>query len=134
MNILGILVVVLGGVLSGLFTAPLAYIKGWQWENSWLIYTIYAMVRRWCLNLALIAKFNTHDHIPLFPQVLFPWIFAFFALEDLPNIYSDAPAHAIIMALVRRLSELFPCFLLYHDGCQVFGFLWGIGSVTFGLG
>eukprot|EP00045_Choanoeca_perplexa_P003056 m.28451 g.28451 ORF g.28451 m.28451 type:complete len:350 (+) comp11840_c0_seq1:115-1164(+) len=90
MNIVGLLLVVLGGVLSGLFTAPMAYVKGWQWENSWLIYTIYAMV-------------------------LFPWIFVFFALESVPDIYSNAPAHAIIMALV-------------------FGFIWGVGSVTFGLG
>eukprot|EP00730_Choanoeca_flexa_P004189 TRINITY_DN11623_c0_g1_i6.p1 TRINITY_DN11623_c0_g1~~TRINITY_DN11623_c0_g1_i6.p1 ORF type:complete len:348 (+),score=37.33 TRINITY_DN11623_c0_g1_i6:194-1237(+) len=90
MNILGVLVVVVGGVSAGLFTAPLAYVKGWQWENSWLIYTIYAMV-------------------------FSPWIFVFFALDHVPDIYSNAPTHAIVMALV-------------------FGFVWGIGSVTFGLG
>ncbi|EDQ92293.1 uncharacterized protein MONBRDRAFT_30717 [Monosiga brevicollis MX1] len=88
--IVGILVVVLGGTLSGLFTAPMSYNKGWAWENGWLIYSIYAML-------------------------LCPWIFAFYALDDLPQVYQESPAEAIGAAIGL--------------GC-----LWGIGSVLFGLG
>lgn len=42
---LGVLLILLGGVVSGSFTAPLRFIQGWEFENSWLLYTVYGMVR-----------------------------------------------------------------------------------------
>jgi hypothetical protein len=41
---LGMAAVVVGGVLSGLFTAPMRYIKDWPWEATWLLYNSYGAV------------------------------------------------------------------------------------------
>ncbi len=40
----GLLVVVAGGVLSGLFTAPMRYVRDWPWEAVWFVYCTYAYV------------------------------------------------------------------------------------------
>ncbi len=40
----GLVAVVAGGILSGLFTAPMRYVKDWPWEASWLMYCIYGLV------------------------------------------------------------------------------------------
>lgn len=34
----------LGGVLSGLFTTPARFCKGYEWENYWFVYSIFGLV------------------------------------------------------------------------------------------
>ncbi|MGO9640345.1 MAG: L-rhamnose/proton symporter RhaT [Candidatus Acidiferrales bacterium] len=41
---MGALLVVLGGVLQGAFAVPMKGMGRWRWENTWLIYSIFAMV------------------------------------------------------------------------------------------
>ena len=40
----GILLTFIGGIFGGLFTAPMRGCKGWEWENSWFVYSLYGMV------------------------------------------------------------------------------------------
>lgn len=70
----GILLTFVGGVFGGLFTAPMRGCKGWEWENSWLVYSLYGMV-------------------------LFPWILVFFSVNDAVNVYASAPGHSIALAV-----------------------------------
>lgn len=42
--ITGILLTIFSGVLNGSFVAPTKKIKGWEWENTWLVYAFLGMV------------------------------------------------------------------------------------------
>eukprot|EP00047_Mylnosiga_fluctuans_P015532 m.47342 g.47342 ORF g.47342 m.47342 type:complete len:351 (+) comp5969_c0_seq2:40-1092(+) len=86
----GVAVVVLGGLLSGLFTAPIKLVRGWQFENIWFVYSIYGMV-------------------------LLPWILVSFSVPGFADIYSAVSTKTLVLTIL-------------------FGFLWGCGSVMFGLG
>jgi len=40
----GILLLILAGAMNGSFTLPMKFAHRWAWENTWLIWTIYALV------------------------------------------------------------------------------------------
>src|SRR6185437_6490607 len=42
--LIGICILVVAGVANGSFTLPMKYTRGWEWENTWLIYTLWALV------------------------------------------------------------------------------------------
>ncbi|OPZ08426.1 MAG: L-rhamnose-proton symporter [candidate division BRC1 bacterium ADurb.BinA292] len=42
--LLGLLIVVLAAVFQGSFMVPMAYARGWKWENSWLVFSVLGMV------------------------------------------------------------------------------------------
>lgn len=39
-----IILLVIAGVMNGSFTLPMKYTREWAWENTWLIWTIWAVV------------------------------------------------------------------------------------------
>jgi L-rhamnose-H+ transport protein len=40
----GIVLLIIAGVMNGSFTLPMKFTKQWQWENTWLVWTIWALV------------------------------------------------------------------------------------------
>ncbi len=42
--IAGIFLLVLAGVMNGSFTLPMKFTRQWAWENTWLVWTIWALV------------------------------------------------------------------------------------------
>ena len=40
----GFLLLCLGGVLTGVFTAPIKYRTPWRCENLWLVYAVFAQL------------------------------------------------------------------------------------------
>jgi len=42
--LLGLLVLLIAGIANGSFTLPMKFTRKWEWENTWLIYTIWALV------------------------------------------------------------------------------------------
>lgn len=40
----GIVLLVIAGVMNGSFTLPMKFTRQWAWENTWLIWTIWALV------------------------------------------------------------------------------------------
>lgn len=42
--IAGLLVLVLAGVMNASFTLPMKYTRRWAWENTWLAWTLFALV------------------------------------------------------------------------------------------
>ncbi len=40
----GILVLLLAGAMNGSFTLPMKFTRQWAWENTWLVWTVYALV------------------------------------------------------------------------------------------
>ncbi len=42
-NVLGLGLLVLAGGMNGSFTLPMKFTQRWAWENTWLVYTIFAL-------------------------------------------------------------------------------------------
>lgn len=87
---LGMGVILLSGLFNGAFPLPMKSIRGWKWENTWLAFSIVAVL-------------------------LLPWILAALFVPHLAQVYRSVPARSL-------------------EYPALFGFLWGIAQVTFGLG
>ncbi len=66
----GLLLVCAGGLCQGSFMAPAKWIRGWAWENYWLIFAFTA-------------------------YLLCPWVLAFFTIPRLFDIYGGGAAGAL---------------------------------------
>jgi len=84
-----LLLILLASVFQGTFGLGMKYVKPLAWEAWWLVHATVAMV-------------------------LFPWIWAFIVVPDLPGVLSAAPASALGQG-------------------ALFGFLWGVGGIMFGV-
>ncbi|MGH9394055.1 MAG: L-rhamnose/proton symporter RhaT [Terriglobales bacterium] len=62
----GLLILVVAGITNGSFTLPMKFTRRWQWENTWLIYTIWALV-------------------------IFPPLVSWLTVPGLGGVYSGAP-------------------------------------------
>jgi L-rhamnose-H+ transport protein len=54
----GLLILVLAGVLNASFTLPMKYTRRWAWENTWLAWTIFAL-----LVLPPVVTYATVPHL-----------------------------------------------------------------------
>lgn len=61
----GILILVVAGVMNANFTLPMKFTRKWAWENTWLAWTIFALL-------------------------VFPPLVAFFTVPDLGDVYIQA--------------------------------------------
>src|SRR5579864_8576221 len=69
-----IILLVVAGVMNGSFTLPMKYTREWTWENTWLIWTIWALV-------------------------IFPPVMTLATVPDLRSVYSSvAPAIIVVVA------------------------------------
>ncbi|MGH9518599.1 MAG: L-rhamnose/proton symporter RhaT, partial [Terriglobales bacterium] len=41
---IGLVILVIAGIANGSFTLPMKFTRAWEWENTWLIYTLWALV------------------------------------------------------------------------------------------
>src|SRR6266568_9296347 len=39
----GILLLILAGIMNGSFTLPMKFTRKWAWENTWLVWSIFAL-------------------------------------------------------------------------------------------
>jgi len=52
-----VLLIAAGGMCGGLFTTPIGWMPSWEWENVWLIYSIFGMVVwPWALVLSTVPS------------------------------------------------------------------------------
>jgi len=66
----GIAWILLGGFLSGSFALPMKRMLGWRWENTWLVYALFAMV-------------------------VLPWAWAGVTVPQLGLVYRQAPVSTL---------------------------------------
>lgn len=72
--IIGVVLVVLGGALEGLFSIPVTKVKKWEFENIWGIGSLFALL-------------------------ILPWPLVFFNVDSLGTLYSDIP-DAVFYAVI----------------------------------
>jgi L-rhamnose-H+ transport protein len=87
---LGMAAILASGVFNGAFPLPMKMTRGWKWENTWLTFSVAAVL-------------------------LLPWLLAILFVPHLAHVYSRASRQSIELP-------------------ALFGFLWGIAQVTFGIG
>src|SRR5579859_149186 len=69
--IAGIFLLVLAGIMNGSFTLPMKFTRQWAWENTWLVWTTWALV-------------------------IFPPVMTVLTVPHLHAVYSAVPAMVII--------------------------------------
>ncbi len=62
----GLSLSLIAGIFLGTFAWPMKKIRIWEWENTWLIYSAWALI-------------------------VLPWVLAFFTVPGFPGIYGDVP-------------------------------------------
>ncbi|MFN7996355.1 MAG: L-rhamnose/proton symporter RhaT [Bryobacteraceae bacterium] len=75
----GIAGVLIGGILNGSFVAPMKKLPRWNWENTWLVYSISGLF-------------------------VIPWIAAFLTVPDLGGVLSGASSASIWRVLLFGLG------------------------------
>ena len=75
----GVLGVLAGGLLNGSFVAPMKRLRGWQWENSWLVYSLVGLL-------------------------VLPWIVAFAAVPHLAEVFSQASGASLLKVILFGLG------------------------------
>lgn len=75
----GIIGVLIGGILNGSFVAPMKKLPRWQWENSWLVYSIAGLL-------------------------VIPWAAALMTVPELGNVLSGASSASITKTLLFGLG------------------------------
>jgi len=140
--LIGFVLVSVAGIFQGSFILPMTMTKKWQWEHSWLVFSILGMiVFNWILTLIFIPDiFLIYKDLP--PGTLLPLIL--FALgwgtgAVLFGIGMDklgmSLGYPIIMGLVASMGALIP-FLVFHsaDVLTMKGLLLGLGTILVIIG
>ena len=104
---LGFLTTLLGGFVQGTVLTPMAYLKKWPWENTWLIYSIFA-------------------------YFLLPWPFALLTVPKLFSTFAAVPHQIIVRTLVLG-SVWGLAVVLYGLGIDMLGLALGT-AIILGLG
>jgi L-rhamnose-H+ transport protein len=75
----GTFLVVLAGMLNGSFAAPMKRMRGWEWENSWLLFAVSGLV-------------------------IFPWLIASATVPHLAAIYSGTSVPTLVKVILFGLA------------------------------
>ncbi len=73
--LLGLLLIIIGGIMEGIFSLPLKYTPNWRWENIWGAGSLMALL-------------------------LVPWPLALLTVPDLGAVYSQSSTGAMLLALI----------------------------------
>ncbi|WP_421811384.1 L-rhamnose/proton symporter RhaT [Flagellimonas sp.] len=75
----GVILVVVGGILEGLFSMPVTKVKSWQFENIWCMGSLFALV-------------------------LLPWPLTSYYYDDLYELYSSIPNNVLIAVVLSGVA------------------------------
>jgi L-rhamnose-H+ transport protein len=74
----GLFLVLLAGVISGSFYVPATYTKKWEWEHSWLVFSLTGMF-------------------------IFNWIFIMISFPAVFEVFKEAPQRDILIIVVSGM-------------------------------
>ena len=75
MHLTGLVLIVLGGVMEGLFALPMRFAPRWSWENFWGAGSLMALL-------------------------LVPWPLALLTVPHLGSIYASADSTSLLLAVL----------------------------------
>lgn len=109
----GIILLVIAGVANGSFTLPMKFTRKWAWENTWLVWTIWALV-------------------------IFPPVMTFLTVPHLSAVYAAVPASVIVIVAACGagwgISQVFFGLAVESVGIALaFSIILGIAAAVGGL-
>ena len=116
---LGMSIAFLSGIFNGSFALPMKYSRSWRWENTWLMFSVGALLFfPWLLALVftpnLAAVYRTTSRHALFYPLLFGllWGFAQTTFGLGISAVGMALAFAVVMGLACLFGSLVPLLVL----------------------
>jgi L-rhamnose-H+ transport protein len=91
----GVALVLVAGILGGTVLAPMKYVRGWKWENLWLVYSACA-------------------------YLIFPWLVGFLTVPHLLSVYGGVDARTVLTTGAFGLAWGF-AVVLYGVGADIVG-------------
>jgi L-rhamnose-H+ transport protein len=143
LHIIGIAWVLLGGTLNGTFFLPMKRMPRWRWENTWLAYSVIAMVvMPWTLAIATIPHLGDVYQQSSWGALIKVTVFGlgwgvgsvFFGL-GVARV-GMALGYAIVLGITASLGSLFPLIILHPDHLlarQGYALMAGTALVILGL-
>jgi glucose uptake protein GlcU len=117
----GIALILVAGVMAGDFTLPLKFNRKWQWENTWLIFSLVSLVvLPWTLALLLVhhlfQAYNSLNASQFVIPILFGagWGVAQVLFGISIQRLGLALAYAIVVGLGTLLGTLVPLFVQHR--------------------
>ena len=109
----GVLLLVVAGIMNGSFTLPMKFTRQWAWENTWLVWTIWALV-------------------------IFPPLMTFLTVPNLHSVYASVPASVIVIVAACGagwgISQVFFGLAVESVGIALaFSIILGIAAAVGGL-
>lgn len=109
----GVLLLVVAGIMNGSFTLPMKFTRQWAWENTWLVWTIWALV-------------------------IFPPVVTFLTVPHLHSVYAAVPASVIVIVAACGagwgISQVFFGLAVESVGIALaFSIILGIAAAVGGL-
>lgn len=71
----GIVLLIVAGVMNAGFTIPMKYTKKWAWENTWIVWSLYALL-------------------------IMPAVTAYFTVPQLSTVYAQAGVRNVVLVAV----------------------------------
>ncbi|HEV2420563.1 MAG TPA: L-rhamnose/proton symporter RhaT [Candidatus Acidoferrales bacterium] len=109
----GVLLLVVAGIMNGSFTLPMKFTRQWAWENTWLVWTIWALV-------------------------IFPPLMTVLTVPHLSSVYASVPAMVIVIVAACGagwgISQVFFGLAVESVGIALaFSIILGIAAAVGGL-
>lgn len=116
-------VIFLSGALNGSFALPMKYTRRWRWENTWLVFTLVALlVLPWLLALGFVPRLgDLYGEVPsralLYPVAFgFLWGIAQVTFGLGISAVGMALAFAVVSGLACLSGSLVPLLVLDPSG------------------
>lgn len=121
----GIVLLVVAGIMNASFTIPMKYTKKWAWENTWIIWSLYALILMPTgTALATVPQLGTVysgagvRNVMLVALCGFAWGIAQVLFGLAVDAIGVALAFAIVLGLSAAIGSLIPLIRLHPE--QVF--------------
>jgi L-rhamnose-H+ transport protein len=116
----GVLLLVIAGIMNGSFTLPMKFTRKWAWENTWLVWTIWALVI-FPPAMSLLTVPHLRDVYAGVPTMIIVTVAACGAGWGIAQVFFGlavdsvgiALAFSVILGIAAAVGGLFP-LIRYH--------------------
>lgn len=140
---LGVFLTLLAGLMAGNCMLPMKFNRNWQWENTWLVFTVVSLlILPWMLALGLVNHLFDAYRTLSFVQFAVPfllgagWGVAQVLFGISVTRLGLGLAYAIIIGLGAVLGTLVPLFTQHRsqvDATALFEVLAGVAVMVIGI-
>ncbi len=134
------LLVCLGGVLTGVFTAPMKYLTRWRWENIWLVYAFFAQVIIPCAVIGAMVPhlLSLYGQVPAPRMILVLLLGTFWGIGSITfgigvDRLGAGLGFALIMGIATLLGTVLPLFLTGPGNLKPLPFVLGLVLLMSGV-